>query len=134
MVLRLLTVLLLLVLPTFVAAQVAEMPEARSGHELVWHERLGIVLLVNGDHQSSDDPGTIWGWDGDTWQIVTDDAPPIQTLGGVAYDTKRNLLLLHGGSQSAKDYSNATWAWDGSDWEQLEGTSPGTRDHFSMAY
>jgi hypothetical protein len=82
--------LLFLVAPLLAQDQ----PEARSGHELVWSETLGMVLLVNGDHMSEIEPGKIWGWDGEQWILVSEDAPPVATLGGVAYDTVRDLLVL----------------------------------------
>jgi hypothetical protein len=87
---------------------VGAQPEARSAHELVWHYGLEMVLLVNGDHQLTDDPALIWGWNGVAWQIVSDHAPPSQTLAGVAYHAATDMLLLHGGSQSAEDYNAAT--------------------------
>src|SRR5262245_32485884 len=91
------------------ALQQSPTPEPRAGHELVWYGGLEMVLLVNGDHVSSDDPGIIWGWDGETWQIVNDDAPPSRSLGGVAYDAAHDTLVLYGGSLSFEDVSDATW-------------------------
>lgn len=128
--------LLFLLLPLTVSAQAGRQPEARSGHEMVWHDGLGMVLLVNGDYQSSDAPGIVWGWDGEAWTVVSDDAPPVQSLAGVAYDAGYDTLLLHGGSQGpdATDYSDKTWTWDGETWATVEGTTPGARDHVSMVY
>src|ERR1041384_4353330 len=95
---RYIGVLMLLFLPMIAHAQGTK-PEPRSGHDLVWDDKLGMVLLVNGDYTQSDRPGKIWGWDGETWQVVSDDAPPIMTLGGVAYDSAQDTLVLNGGSQ-----------------------------------
>lgn len=116
------------------AIQPAATPEPRAGHELVWHGGLEMVLLVNGDHVSSDDPGMIWGWDGATWQIVSPDAPPSHSLGGVAYDPENDQLVLYGGSLSFEQVSDETWLWDGATWQMAEGPTPGRRDHFSMTY
>jgi Galactose oxidase, central domain len=118
------------VLVSQVSTQEPTKPEARAGHELVWDEDLGMVLLVNGDHIASHDPGIVWGWNGETWQIVSEDAPPSRTLGGVAY--LNHQLVLHGGSLSVEDNSGETWLWDGSAWQLFEGITPGVRDHFAM--
>lgn len=131
-------ILLFLLAPflTGTALQQSPTPEPRAGHELVWHAGLGMVLLVNGDHVSSNEPGLIWGWDAEAgaWQIVSDDAPPSRSLGGVAYDAAQDTLVLYGGSVSFENVSDETWVWDwqADTWQQFEG--PGRRDHFAMAY
>ena len=109
-------------------------PEPRAGHDLVWHAGLERILLVNGDHVSSTEPGLIWAWDGESWEVVADDAPPSRTLGGVAYDTEHSLLVLYGGSLSLEDVSSETWLWDGESWQEPDTPTPGRRDHFSMTY
>jgi hypothetical protein len=135
---RFLGLLILLLLPIIVSAQELK-PEPRSGHELVWHDGLGMVLLVNGDHPAGDNADAIWGWNGETWQVV-DDNSPRQTLGGAAYDAAHNLLLLYGGSRSADDYNTHTWVWDGKLWGvweepgEPEAKHLGARDHLSMVY
>jgi hypothetical protein len=109
-------------------------PEPRAGHELVWHAGLELTLLINGDHVSSGEPGVIWGWDGESWQIVSDDAPPSRTLGGAAYDPENDTLVLYGGGLSLEDVSADTWLWDGETWQIADVPTPGRRDHFSMTY
>ena len=109
-------------------------PPARSGHELVYHNRLKMVLLVNGDHAvGADEPGKLWGWDGQCWRVVTEDGPVSRELGGVAYDTRRDVLVLYGGSSKDECYDD-TWEWDGEGWDQKQVIGPGVCDHFAMTY
>jgi hypothetical protein len=111
-------------------------PSPRAGHELVYHGQLQMVLLVNGDTGDPADtqsPGIIWGWDGEQWQVVSDDAPPLRSIGGVAYDSGRQVLVLYGGYTPGECYTD-TWEWDGITWQKLDVEGPGVCDHFAMTY
>src|SRR5262245_21644329 len=111
-------------------------PSARSGHELVYHRQLGMVLLVNGDHMPGPDEATagkVWGWDGQHWRVVSGDGPSVRSLGGVAYDSARDRLILYGGGTSPECETD-TWEWDGQRWGRKDVTPPEICDHFAMVY
>jgi hypothetical protein len=77
----------------------ADAPPPCNTHELVYHERLKMVLLVNCAAEGRDvkpGPTRIWGWDGSGWQLLSADGPPQRSLGGVANDSRRDLLLYGG--------------------------------------
>lgn len=105
-------------------------PVARSGHELVYHDKLKMALLVNGAEDEG--PKTkIWGWDGRRWKMLAADGPQPRGLGGVAYDAKRDLLILYGGRSLKKDHTDM-WNWDGKRWEKINTTAGSVSNHFFM--
>ncbi|HET6261537.1 MAG TPA: hypothetical protein VFG99_04785, partial [Chloroflexia bacterium] len=110
-------------------------PPARAGHDLVYHDSLKLVLLVNGDDegQPAGTPSKIWGWDGREWRVVTSGGPEARSLGGVAYDPGRNVLVMYGGSTQDRVFSD-TWEWDGRAWSKKDVTGPGLLHHTSMVY
>jgi hypothetical protein len=74
-----------------------------------------MVLLVNGDTGDpavEGTPGVVWGWNGERWQVVSADAPELRSVGGVAYDSNRQVLVLYGGYTTHECYTD-TWEWDG---------------------
>jgi hypothetical protein len=83
-------------------------------HDLVYHERLGTTILVNGGPEQSTDPDTaleLWSWDGKAWRRLSGggpagaDAPRWRNFAATAYDSDRGVLIVHGGLQGG-----ATWA------------------------
>jgi hypothetical protein len=138
------------------AAAEEKAPPPSAGHDLVYHDELQRVLLVNAGLGSDRGPYRVtdktklWGFDGKAWRVVDDAGPPVRNLGGVAYDSDRKKLVLHGGGYDL-DHSYAdTWEWDakgadakGADakkdakepkWKKFEGKGPGVRDHSRMVY
>ena len=110
-------------------------PSARAGHELVYHNGLKLVLLVNGDDegQPADTPSKIWGWDGREWRVVTSGGPEARSLGAVAYDPDRNVLVMYGGTTQQLVFDD-TWEWNGVSWSKKDVQGPGLRHHASMVY
>jgi hypothetical protein len=116
-------------------------PPASAGHDLVYHDSLRAVLLVNAGLGGPDDARMagqrtrLWSWDGNRWSLIDSAGPPVRNLGGVAYDAGRDKLVLYGGTFSANLSYSDTWEWDRrSGWRQLQVSGPGTRDHTQMTY
>jgi hypothetical protein len=106
---------------------------------MVYHERVGQVVLVNGGPETGKpgtDPLELWGWDGSRWSLLSADpqGPHWRNFGSVAYDTGRHVLVLYGGLQSETEQFAETWEWDGSAWVQRGGDGPGPREGAGMAY
>jgi hypothetical protein len=140
-----LVVLLAAMLPScdsaHIAAQSAEQrPPASAGHALVYDDSLKAVLLVTAGlgGMTSPPPGTrsvLWRWDGRKWSVVDSSSPPIRNLGGVAYDSRRDVVVLFGGSYSLDRVYGDTWEWSPrTGWVQRPGPGPGGRDHVQMVY
>src|SRR5262245_24003116 len=105
-------------------------PRPRAGHELVYHDRLKMSLLVNAAEDEG--PATkIWGWNGQIWTLLVSDGPQPRGLGGVAYDEKRGLLVLYGGRSLKQDHTDM-WTWDGRRWEKIGATPGRVSNHFFM--
>ncbi len=122
------------------AGTAADGPPASAGHDSVYHDGLGLVLLVNaGLGGVSSPPSTersrLWAWDGERWSVLDSSGPPVRNLAGVAYDAGRDVLVIHGGTYSAELSYDETWEWSqGGGWRQLDVAGPGVRDHTQMTY
>lgn len=118
----------------------ATTPPPSAGHALVYHNGLGAVVLVNsGLGGMSSPPSTartkLWKWSGSTWEVIDSSGPPVRNLGGVAYDSHRNVLVMFGGSYSQNLVYDDTWEWSpSSGWAQRNVVGPGKRDHVKMVY
>jgi hypothetical protein len=115
-------------------------PPASAGHNLVWAEDLDMVLLVNAGLGGAGGPAAtaqtrVWGWKGDTWQLLDSLGPPVRNLAGAAYDSRRRVLVIHGGGYDLGRSYGETWEWSPTiGWRRFTGTTPGVRDHTGMAY
>ena len=115
-------------------------PPASAGHELVFHDALGVVLLVNAGlggaiSPPATQPSQLWAWNGAGWRLVDSAGPPIRNLGGVAYDPAREVLVVHGGTYSAQLSYGDTWEWRAdAGWNRVDVPGPGVRDHTQMTY
>ena len=108
---------------------------ACSAHELVYHDKLGMVLLLNCGE--AEDQGRFWGWNGRKWTELSSDAPSPRELGGAVYDTRRNVIVMYGGQQMVRSEPRTlaeTWEWDGKSWKKIDAAPPDVTDHFAMAY
>jgi hypothetical protein len=95
-----------------------------------------LVTCVNqldpGDHEQ------IWGWDGATWELVSDEGPPPLVVTAAAWDSARNVLVRYGGlPMDSNDCVAETWEWNGADWSQVATITdirPFACDHMKMAF
>jgi hypothetical protein len=118
----------------------APSPPASAGHALVYHDVLRSVVLVNAGLGGMNAPAstartTMWRWDGQSWSVLDSLGPPVRNLGGVAYDSRRQVIVLFGGSYSVDLVYDDTWEWSQSaGWQRRTVGGPGRRDHVDMAY
>ncbi len=110
-------------------------------HDLVYHERLGMTILVNGGPESglaADAPLELWSWNGSMWRQLESrglpSVPSWRNFASVAYDSDRGVILLHGGLQGRGAPMDETWEWDGETWVGNKVAGPGGREGASMAY
>ena len=120
------------------ATPAADGPPASAGHNLVYADHLGMVVLVNaGLGGATPPPATtptrVWGWTGTEWRLLDASGPPIRNLAGVAYDRRRQTLVMHGGSYDLGRFYGETWEWSAA-WRQVAASGPGLRDHTQLAY
>jgi len=110
---------ILLLFAGLLAAPAAQ-PPACGTHSLVYHDKLGMVLLVNcGEGEQK---GVVWGWNGRKWEQVSSDAPSPREIGEAVYDSRRNVLVMYGGLQvhNGEPHNLAeTWEWDGQTWNKM---------------
>ena len=118
------------------SGRAAPRPTARSGHSLVYDDRLRKVVLVDGYEPPYDEArrGELWSWDGARWEMLTDAGPPRRALSAAAFDSRRGRIISFGGNRGPGVMLGDTWEWNGRDWRAMTDTSPGARDHHAMAY
>jgi hypothetical protein len=118
-------------------------PTIGQWHDLVYHERLGATILVNGGPEratGADEALELWSWDGSSWRRRTGggpagtDAPRWRNFAATAYDSDRGVLIVHGGLQGRGALLPETWEWDGTNWRKFSGAGPGGREGATMAY
>lgn len=133
-------------------AAVLSAPAPRAGHVLVYDERRGALMLLNGDHDNGDhDPGAatgeVWEWHtsgrrralrsraaGSPWQLTDTSGPPPRTLAAAAYDARRGVLVMQGGLGEGDTVYGDTQEWDGQQWRLVSTEGPGIRNHHAMVY
>jgi len=107
-----------------------EQPGPRAMGDMVFHERLGMIVLINGNEDDQ-----LWGWDGVQWQVIGDSGPDGRELGGVAYDPQRDKLVVYGGRSLVRNECvSVTWEWDNQGWQVLAVPGPDVCSHFTMEY
>ena len=112
-------------------------PVIGAWHELVYHERLRLTLLVNGGPETGkpdDAPLELWSWDGRSWLLASRDGPRWRNFASVVYDSDRAVIVVHGGLQSRGAHLTDTWEWDGQRWREFDGSAPGGREGAGFAY
>lgn len=107
-------------------------------HDMIYHEAVGQVVLVNGGPENGKPPTApveLWGWDGKQWTLLNADpnGPRWRNFASVAYDSKRKVMVLYGGLTAEQDFKD-TWEWDGEHWTQFSVEGPGPREAAGMAY
>lgn len=113
-----------------VAAETSEHPGPHALGDMVFHQGLGMVVMVNGGEDNR-----LWGWDGAMWHVVGDEGPNGRTSGGLAYDPQRNKLVFYGGrSITTTNCIADTWEWDTQGWQQLDVSGPDACSHFTLEY
>ncbi len=125
------------------SAPAASRPTIGQWHQLVYHQRLGTTILVNGGPetgQAPDHPLELWSWDGSSWRPLTPagpagpDTPRWRNFASVAYDSDRGVLVVHGGLQGRAAPLPETWEWNGQTWRQFSAAGPGGREGAGMTY
>jgi len=112
-------------------------PPACVDAKLVWAEALGRLLLANCiDQADLTSRETLWAWDGETWELLSDDGPPAHVVTGVGWDPARGVLVRYGGIPlPEQDCSPETWEWGAAGgWQQVETEPPDPCDHIELAW
>ena len=127
-----------------IAESVAQVPAPSAGHELVYHDSLGVLLVnaglgASGDSLRRNERSALWSWNGERWTMIDSTGPSLRNLSGVAYDSRRDVLVVYGGTFShgrgAYTTYDETWEWDRRrGWIRHEVSGPGPRDHTQAAY
>jgi hypothetical protein len=106
-------------------------------HDLVFHERAGELLLLNGGPETGKQPQDeleLWSWDGTAWRAVpSTGGPRWRNQASAVYDSKRGVLVLYGGVQADTEFAD-TWEWDGERWTERAVAGPGSREAAGIAF
>ena len=111
-------------------------PPACLDAKFVWADLLNRLLLVGCfDQFDLGSVETIWAWDGEAWELLSDDGPPANVVTGFAWDADRDVLVRYGGIPvTEQSCSTETWEWDTITWRRVEADPPQPCDHIEMAW
>ena len=112
-------------------------PEIGAWHGLVYDDRLGATVLVNGGPERVVPPDRrleLWSWDGTAWRLLNADGPSVRNFAAVAYDQVRDVVVVHGGITPGGDPLAETWEWDGARWQRFDAAALGGREGSVMTY
>ena len=125
-----------LIFITLLSNAQSPVPEARSGHKMVFDQARQIVILFGGWSAIKGFLGDTWTWNGEQWQKVCDTGPSPRSWYGMAYDTDQGKIVLFGGRDSTGSQSMSDmWEWNGNNWKETTiKDGPEARDHFAMTY
>jgi len=125
------------ILGVLAASSAAQQPGPRYGHELVYDESSERVLLFGGFHDDGEPLGDTWVWDGEDWQLASQEGPQARKWPASAHDSRRKQTILFGGRAGigqTGDSLSDTWAWEKNRWRRLDVDAPPARDHHRMVY
>lgn len=114
-----------------------EGPTARHGAGLVYHEKLGAIMLFGGstvDRQYGESSGETWLWDGKDWQKQDIDQPAGIFNPAMTYDPDRNETICFGGWNGEKRINQTSLFVDDAWHQLLRDISPSPRNHSALVY
>jgi hypothetical protein len=111
-------------------------PPPLASHVMTYHAKLQQVVMFGGSDPDRTPSGTLWGWDGSRWNVLSDDGPEARLHTAIAYDSRRDRLVLFGGIKDRETSFGDTWEWNGETWREVAtgDNGPGIRDHHAMVY
>lgn len=116
----------------------ANVPPARSGHDMAYDPVRQRVVMFGGFPDNGVRLGDTWLWDGSNWLPQAPTASPTARSGHrMTWDAARSTVMLFGGRIDGTSalYMNDTWTWSGSNWTQaVVGTPPSAREGVALAY
>ena len=73
-------------------------PPACLDAKLLWADALDRLILANCvDQFDLASLETVWAWDGEEWELLSDDGPPATVVTGFGWDPDRDVLVRYGG-------------------------------------
>ncbi|MGD9689518.1 MAG: kelch repeat-containing protein [Phycisphaerales bacterium] len=98
----------------------AELPEPRGWHSMVYDRSRGCIVLFGGQDQTQRF-GDTWEFRNGAWERRCAECGPVARQAfGLAYDEERHRTVLFGGNTRNDGAGEAnlddTWEWDGSSW------------------
>ena len=96
----------------------AEGPPPRDGADTVFLQDSRQILLFGGAEIDSDVTllNDTWLWDGNQWDQVEAEGPPVRVHPAMAFDAMRGKVVMTGGSNAPSTVLSDTWEWDGQAW------------------
>ena len=111
-------------------------PPACLDAKLLWADALDRLILANCvDQFDLASLETVWAWDGEDWERLSDDGPPATVVTGFGWDPDRDVLVRYGGIPLPEQTCiTETWEWDMTEWRQIDADPPDPCDHIELAW
>ncbi len=111
-------------------------PSPRYSFALAFDEARGKLVMFGGSNKGQFMNDT-WEWDGDKWELKSQEGPSPRNSPAMTYDSKRKTLVLFGGDAgnwNSKKYFGDTWEWNGVTWRLLSSEGPPARTNHTLTY
>ncbi len=115
-------------------ARTSEPTDARN-FRMAYDSKRGRIVLHNA--VGYPDCGTLWVWDGVSWQIASTSGPSWRWEQELVYDSKRDRIVMFGGTSVnglTSPFFQETWEWDGTTWTKITEDGPPARIYSAMVY
>jgi galactose oxidase-like protein/Kelch motif protein len=111
-------------------------PPACLDAKLLWADALHRLIMANCvDQFDLASLETVWSWDGERWERLSDDGPPATVVTGIGWNPDRGVLVRYGGIPlPEQDCITETWEWDMTEWREIEADPPEPCDHIELAW
>jgi hypothetical protein len=111
-------------------------PSPRQNHAMAYDPVRNLMVVFGGYGPfptTVSFNGETWGWNEESWNLLSDTGPAPRGNTALAFDTARGKLVLFGGATPTQ--ADDTWEWDGASWTQVfPAVSPPARFNHAMAY
>lgn len=105
-----------------------QLPTPRENGRLATDSGTGSVWMYGGNNEEN--LSDLWTFDGDSWSLVGDDAPPGQrATHGLAHDPQRDRLVVFGGVGILEQ---VTWEWGNAAWHARTTATMPESDRWSV--
>jgi hypothetical protein len=111
----------------------AQKPEPRWLHQMIYDESNKQVLLFGGANENGI-LKDLWSLKKYAWKKLSGDGPQGGIKAAFAYDAYRKCAVLFGGAGEGNKALDETWEWNGENWKKINIAGPSGRIHAMASY
>lgn len=116
----------------WIEIETENLPEARSGHSMVYDSKNGQLILFGGKNDQGEFLNDTWIFKDEEWKKIGDSGPDARQSHRIV-ETKQGVLLF-GGSNSSGESLSDTWLLIDDQWKKIEAVNPPARRQHTLVY